>query len=409
MSRFAFALFALTLPLTLLAADWPQWRGPDRNGIARETGLLQEWPEGGPKMRWKRTDIGKGYSTPAVVGGQLYVQTTKEKQEYALCLDDKTGKDIWTTLIGDVGLNKGLPYPGTRSTPTIDGDRIYCLSSAGQLNCLSLDGKVKWKKDYVKDFGGEVGMKQQGWAYCESVLVDGDHLICTPGGKDAALIALNKMTGETIWKCGLEADENAEYSSPMPITADGVKLYVTFLRKGLIAVDAATGKLAWRYNKVADFGANIMTPVVYQDKLFASSSRGGGALLELKGKNEPKEVYYDKKLGTSIGGAVLVDGHLYGTTGTGLFCVEFATGKEKWREGPIGGASICFADGRLYVRQFSNGDVILVEPNPKEYVEKGRVKQPDRSTFAAWPHPIVADGGLFVRDHGTLVCWDIKK
>ena len=113
MSRFAFALFALTLPLTLLAADWPQWRGPDRNGIARETGLLQEWPEGGPKMRWKRTDIGKGYSTPAVVGGQLYVQTTKEKQEYALCLDDKTGKDIWTTLIGDVGLNKGLPYPGT--------------------------------------------------------------------------------------------------------------------------------------------------------------------------------------------------------------------------------------------------------------------------------------------------------
>jgi len=400
---------ALTLTLSLSAADWPQWRGPDRSGIAKETGLLQEWPEGGPKMRWKRTDIGTGYSSPVVVGDRIYLQTTKQKDEFALCLDAANGKEIWKSPIGTVGMNRGLPYPGSRASPTVDGDRIYCLASDGQLNCLDLDGKMKWKKDYVKDFGGVVGMKEQGWAYCESVLVDGDHVIATPGGKEAAMVALNKMTGEVVWKCSLPESENAEYTSPMAVMVDGAKQYVTFLRKGLIGVDAKSGKLLWQYPKITDLAANIMTPVVYKNEVFASSSRGGGALLELKAAGEPKEVYHDKKLGTSIGGAVLVDGHLYGTTTAGLYCAELATGNQKWQERPIGGASICYADGRLYVRMFSSGDVVLVEPNPKEYVEKGRVKQSNRSTFSAWPHPVVANGGLFVRDHDTIVCWDVKK
>lgn len=407
--RVLLSLFALALTLTLQAADWPQWRGPDRNGISRDTGLLQEWPEGGPKLRWKRTDIGTGYSSPVVVGDRVYMQTTKEKDEFAICLDAKTGKEIWKAPIGGVGVNRGLPYPGTRSSPTVDDDRIYCLASDGQLSCLTLDGKSKWKKDFTKDFGGLSGTDQMSWAYCESVLVDGDLVIGTPGGQDAALVALNKLTGAVVWKCALPAKEGAEYASIVPVQADGAKLYVTFLRKGLVGVDARTGKLLWQFPKIADFGANIMTPVVYKNQVFASTSRGGAALLELKGTAEPKEIYFEKKLGTSIGGAVLVDGHLYGTTNAGLYCVEFATGKEKWQESSIGGASICFADGRLYVRMFSSGDVVLVEPNAKEYVEKGRVKQPDRSKFAAWPHPIVANGGLYVRDHDTLVCWDVKK
>ena len=403
-------LLALPLSLPLCAADWPQWRGPERSGYSRDTGLLQQWSEGGPKMRWKRTDIGTGYSTPVVVGDKLYVQTTKDKEEFALCLDVKTGQEIWKTPIGGVGVNRGLPYPGTRSSPTIDGDHIYCLASAGQLNCLSLDGKVKWMKDYAKDFGGVVGAEKQAWAYSESVLVDGGHVIGTPGGKEAAMVALNKLTGEVAWKCELPASDGAEYSSIMPVDADGTKLYITFLRKsGLVGVEAKTGKFLWKYPKISDFGANIMTPVVYKNQVFASTSRGGAALLELKGTAEPKEVYFTKELGTSIGGAVLVDGHVYGTTSSGLYCAEFATGKKLWHESSIGGASICFADGRLYVRLFSSGDVVLVEPNPKEFVEKGRVKQPDRSTYAAWPHPIVANGGLFVRDQNTLVCWEVKK
>jgi len=407
---FSLSLLTVTLTLTLQAADWPQWRGPNRDGISQDTGLLQEWPEGGPKVRWKRTDIGTGYSTPVVVGGKVFVQTSKGKEEFALCLDEKSGKDVWMERIGDVGAGVGNAWQGTRSTPTVDGDRVYCLSSAGQLVCLgTADGKEKWKKDFVKDLGGMVGSKDFSWAYCESVLVDGDLVICTPGGKDAAFSALNKMTGEVVWKCALEKSDSAEYSSIVPISAGNTRQYVAFLRSGLVGVDAKTGKFLWKYGKITDQSANIMTPVTYQEKVFASSSVGGGALLELKGTGEPKEVYHEKQLGTSIGGAVLIDGHLYGTTPAGLYCAELATGKKKWQEGPIGGASICFADGRLYVRRYSTGEIVLVEPNPKEYVEKGRVKQPDRSKFAAWPHPIVANGGLFVRDHDTLICWDVKK
>jgi outer membrane protein assembly factor BamB len=403
-------MLAISLTVTLQAADWPQWRGPNRDGISQDTGLLQEWPEGGPKVRWQRTDIGTGYSTPVVVGGKVFVQTTGGKEEFALCLDEKTGKDVWREKIGDLYEIPGNAWPGTRSTPTVDGDRVYCLSSKGQLACLATkDGKERWKKDYIKDLGGVVGLKDANWAYCESVLVDGDLVICTPGGKDAAFAALNKMTGAVVWKCALEKVDNAEYSSVIPVTIGDTKQYVGFLRSGLVGIDARTGKLLWKYEKITDMAANIMTPVVYQDKVFASSSRGGGALLELAGAGNPKEVYHQKALGTSIGGAVLVDGHLYGTTSAGLYCVELATGKKKWEEGSIGGASICFADGRLYVRRYSTGEIVLVEPNPKEYVEKGRVKQAHRSKFAAWPHPIVANGGLYVRDHDTLVCWDVKK
>jgi outer membrane protein assembly factor BamB len=257
-----------------------------------------------------------------------------------------------------------------------------------------------------------VGTEMMSWAYTESVLVDGDNVICTPGGKAAGLAALNKMTGEVVWKCELPASEGAEYSSIVAAEAGGVKQYITFLRKGLVGVDAKTGKLLWQYGKIIDPGANIMTPVTYQDKVFAATSRGGAALLELKGeggKIEAKEVFFAKGLGASIGGAVLLDGHLYGASSQGLFCAEFATGKEKWVEKSTGNASICYADGRFYARVHATGDVLLVEANAKEYVEKGRLKQPDRSKWSAWPHPVVANGDLYLRDHDTLLCYEVKK
>src|SRR5262245_39635455 len=213
----------LLVSTLLLAADWPQWRGPHRDGVSQETGLLQEWPNDGPPLRWKRTDIGTGYSTPVVVGGKVYVQTTVDKEEFALCLDEKTGRDVWKAAIGTVGVNRGLPYPGTRSSPTVDGDRVYCLASAGELVCLGTDGKLKWKKDLVKDLGGTVGTEAMSWAYSESVLVDGDLVICAPGGKAAGLAALNKTSGEVVWKCELPASEGAEYSSIMATEAAGVK------------------------------------------------------------------------------------------------------------------------------------------------------------------------------------------
>jgi outer membrane protein assembly factor BamB len=409
------SILALTFALTIAAAaDWPQWRGPSRDGISKDTGLLKEWPKEGPALRWKATHIGPGYSSPVVVDGKVFLQTTRDQEEFALCLDEKKGNRLWESkAIGVVGKNRGPNYPGTRSTPTIDGELMYCLSSAGQLTCLlTQTGKEKWQKDLAKDFGGVVGTPMMSWAYSESVLVDGDAVVCTPGGSEATLLALNKKSGEVIWKAPIQDADPADYASIMPFEAGGVKQYIQFTRKGLVAVDAKTGKFLWRYNKTSDMGANILTPVVYQDKVFSAGSRSGGATLEVTGgggKVNAKELYFDKRLGASIGGAVLVDGYLYGSTTQGLFCVDFMTGKEKWTEKSTGNASICYADGCLYVRSHQSGDVFLVEANPKEYVEKGRLKQPERSKTPAWPHPVVANGGLYLRDMDTLCCFDVAK
>jgi outer membrane protein assembly factor BamB len=216
-------LLGLTIPLA--ADDWPQWRGPDRSGISKETGLLKEWPSSGPPLRWKAEKIGSGYSSPAVANGRVYIQTTKGNDEFALALDERTGKELWSSPIGTVGKNEGPQYPGTRSTPTVDGDRLYCLSSAGQLSCLDSSGEAKWRKDLVKSYGGRVGQEKKSWAYSESVLVDGNAVVCTPGGDTATLLALNKISGEVIWKCPIPGGDAADYASIVTIEVGGVKQY----------------------------------------------------------------------------------------------------------------------------------------------------------------------------------------
>jgi len=400
--------FLLLLSPIALAADWPQWRGPNRDGISKDTGLLKEWPKDGPPLRWKATDIGLGYSTPSVVGGRVYLQTTIDKQEYALALNETDGKEVWRTPIGKVGVNKGMDYSGTRATPTVDGEHLYCLASDGQLACLDRAGKVKWTKNLASDFGGKVG----NWAYTESVLVDGDLVVCTPGGKKAALAALNKTTGETVWQTGRPEEEIADYASIMPVETERGKEYVQFFRGGVIGVDAKTGKFLWQYKATVDFGANILTPVVQGNKVFTSGSRTGGGLVELIASTdgvEAKEVYFEKKIAPSIGGAVLVDGHLYASSGRSLLCAEFATGKIKWTDDSVGAASVCVADGMLYARGYNTGDVALVELNPAKYVEKGRFRQANRNAkYPSWPHPIVANGGLYLRDQDVLACYEVK-
>jgi outer membrane protein assembly factor BamB len=325
-------VFVLIFGLAVSAADWPQWRGPERTGVSSETGLLQEWPADGPTLRWKATDLGTGYSGPAIAKGRVYLQTTRGNDEFVVALDEKTGKQLWTTAIGKVGKNQGPQYPGTRSTPTVDGSLLYGLSSDGELACLETDGgKLKWQKSFRKDFDGKVG----NWAYSESVLIDGDLLVCTPGGSTATLAALNKLTGEPVWKAAVPGDDLADYASIMIVEAGKTKQYVQFLRKGVVGVDAKTGKVLWQYARTVDMGANILTPVVKGDRVFTSGSRAGGGLVELKVDGEDvkaTEIYFDKALGASIGGAVLVDGHLYGTSGQTLFCAEFATGKVKWTD-----------------------------------------------------------------------------
>jgi outer membrane protein assembly factor BamB len=406
MMRHVAALSVGLASLLLAAADWPQWRGAERTGISFDTGLLQEWPKDGPRLRWKATDIGTGYSSPAIVAGRVYLQTTRGNEEFALALDEKTGKELWSTAIGKVGKNEGPQYPGTRSTPTVNGDRLYCLASDGELNCLDTAGKVLWHKSLPGDLAGKVGW----WAYSESVLVDDDLVICTPGGSEATLAALNKKTGAVVWKAAVPGGDIADYASIMPVEAAGRKEYVQFMRKGVVGVDAATGKFLWRYDRTIDPGANILTPVVRGDRVFTAGSRTGGAVVQLSADGDgiaAKELYFNKSVAPSIGGAVLLEGHLYGSSGQTLFCAEFGTGKVKWTDRAVGPAAICYADHRLYVRGYNTGEVALVEASPDGYREFGRFKQPNRSKIQAWPHPVVANGGLYLRDQDVLFCYDV--
>ena len=400
-------LMTLAFTSVTQADDWPQWRGPERTGISKETGLLQKWPADGPKLRWKATDIGTGYSSPSVVLGRVYLQTTRENDEFALALDELTGAKVWEVPVGKVGKNRGPQYPGTRSTPTVVGDRLYCLASDGELSCLDLTkGDLKWKKHLRQDFGGEDGA----WAFSESVLIDGEALVCTPGGKATSLVALNKQTGETIWTSTVPAGGNAEYASIMIVDKGPVKQYVTFLRNGLVGVEAKTGKFLWIYNKTIDQGANILTPVIEGDRVFSAGSRTGGGLVQVKAEGNSvtaEQIYFARKVAPGIGGAVLLDGNLYGTSAQAMFCADFNTGEEKWTDRAVGPASLCYADGRLYVRGHASGDVALVELSGSSYKEQGRIKQLDRSKTQAWPHPVIANGGLYLRDQEVLLCYDV--
>ena len=396
------------------AANWPQWRGPQRNGISSETGLLKEWPKDGPKLLWQVRDIGSGYSTPAVVGERLYLLTNKGmEEEFVRALEVKDGKQAWSTRIGKVGNpNQEPSYPAARSTPTVDGELLYALGSDGDLVCLErATGQVRWQKNLRTDFGGQPGI----WAYAESPLIDGDVLVCTPGGAEATLVALNKRTGQLLWKSPVPGGDQAAYASAIVATVAGVRQYVQFLQKGLVGVDAKSGKFLWRYDKTAQGSpANIPTPVGRDNYIYSATGRGGGGLIKLnvnQNRAEPEQVYSSPRLPTAIGGAVLVGDYLYGTTSQALVCADFKTGDIKWTDRGVGAGSLCYADGRLYLHG-ENGELALVEATPEGYREKGRFippDQPDRGQSKAWAYPVVANGRFYIRDFGVLWCYDVQN
>jgi outer membrane protein assembly factor BamB len=396
------------------AADWPQWRGPQRNGVSKETGLLKEWPKDGPKLIWQMKDIGDGYSTPAVVGDRIYVLSNKGKDdEFVQARAVKDGAQIWSRRLGKCGPNQGMDYPGARSTPTVDGDLLYALGSDGDLACVKIaDGAEVWRKSLRSDFDGKPGM----WAYSESPLIDGDMLVGTPGGKDATLVALDKKKGDVVWKSAVPGGDDAAYASIIVVEAGGVKQYVQLLAKGLVGVDAKTGKFLWRYDKiVGSIPANIPTPVAQDAYVYGATVSGGGGLVKLnveKDEVKAESIYNNKDLPNYIGGSVRVGDYLYGTNAKELVCVEFKTGKVLWHEKCVGPSSVCYADGCLYIHG-DTGDMALVEATPDAYREKGRFKLPDQPEHAknmekAWAYPIVANGRLYVRDLGSLWCYDVK-
>jgi outer membrane protein assembly factor BamB len=414
----ALSLCFSTLSVTTSASDWPQWRGPERNGISPETGLLRQWPSGGPKLLWQLNDIGDGYSTPAVVGTRIYLMSNRGLQnEFVQALSTQDGKVIWTTRVGNVGNPDQNPsYPKARSTPTVDGALVYALGSDGDLACLDAKtGKIRWQKSIRKEFGGQPGE----WAYSESPLVDGDVVVVTPGGAQATIVALNKKTGALIWKSAVPGGDAAGYASAITVQANGRKQYVQFLSKGLVGVDAKTGQFLWRYAEVAKGPAQMWTPIARDGSVYAGANGVGGGLVRLKtggGGVAAEQVYFERGLPNGVGGAVLIGDHLYGTeAGQKLVAMEFATGKVKWQAESIGWSSVVYADGLLYLHGV-NGDVALVEAAPDAYRIKGRFTPPAQPQHAklgpfpegAFSYPVIANGRLYIRDLGTLWVYDIK-
>ena len=409
----AISLSSTATPLH--AKDWPQWRGPNRNGVSLETGLLKEWPKDGPKLIWQQESIGNGYSTPAVVGDRIYLLSNEGlENEFVQALSTKDGSRIWSTPVGKVGNPKQEPnYPAARATPTVVGDALYALGSDGDLICLeSNGGKERWRKNLRADFGGKPGV----WAYAESPLVDGDALVCTPGGSDATLVALNRKSGEVIWKCPVPGGDEAAYASAIMVEAAGVRQYVQFLQNGLVSVDAKTGKFLWRHDKTAKGSpAVIITPLADKEYVYSGAYRVGGGLIKpvmKDGAVKVEEVYFSPKLPVGIGGVVKVGDYLFGSTGQGLLCVEFKTGEIKWEERGPGPASWLVADNRLYLH-CENGDVAIIEPAPEAYREKGRFtppRQPKRvnQMEKSWAYPVIADGRLYIRDAASLWCYEIR-
>jgi outer membrane protein assembly factor BamB len=402
-----------TIALLLLAgaapaADWPQFRGPDRDNVSKETGLLKSWPQDGPPLEWEAKGLGGGYSSVSVAGNRIYTLGNKGDKSFVVALERDGGKVAWTGEVGRSGGNLGC-------TPTVDGDHVYALGQEGDLVCLEVkDGTRVWHRNLLKEFGGSYG----GWRYCESPLVDGDHVIVTPGGKDATIVALDKKSGETVWKCPVPTKHHeAGYSSVVIATVGGVKQYVQLFNGGLVGV-GTDGRVLWTYEKLGPNTANIPTPVVLKDEVLAVAGYGkGGALLKLKADGEKvsaEEVYFKGALTNKHGGIVVVGDYVYGDTDDQgqPYCIEVKTGKVKWkrerRQGKgEGSASVTYADGRLYFH-YENGVVALVEASPEGYKEVGSFAVPKKEGNA-WAHPVVVGGRLYLREGDRLYCYDVRE
>jgi outer membrane protein assembly factor BamB len=398
------------------AHDWPQWRGPNRDGQSKETGLLKEWPKDGPRRLWQVKDLGSGYSTPSVAGGRLYVMTNKGLgDEFVTARDTKDGSQLWSTRIGKVGNPDQQPnYPAARSTPTVDGAMLYALGSDGDLVCLeTATGKMRWSKSLRADFAGQPGT----WAYAESPLVDGDVLVFTPGGAQSTFVALNKNTGDVVWRAAVPGGARAGYSSIVVAEAGGVRQYIAYTGDGLFGIEAKSGKLLWRYGRTSGpMGMSILTPVVGEGLVYSGNEPLGGAAVRILidgGVGKVEEVYRGMKLPRMIGGAVLVGDVLYGTSGLTLVATDFKTGEVKWSERSAAPGAVAYADGRLYLHG-ENGDVALVEATPDAYREHGRFMPPNPAERRgnpgekAWAYPVVAEGRLYIRDGDCLWCYDIQ-
>ncbi len=402
-------------------SDWPQWRGPNRDGYAAPQSLLQQWPAGGPKKKWEFRDAGVGYSAFSIVDGRLYTMGTKDSQCHVICIDAQGGDLLWESPISRAGNDQDYATrwgDGPRSTPTFDQGKLFCLSDVGVLACLdAADGKLIWSVDFVADFGGTIPK----WGYSESPLVDGDRVVATPGGKKF-MVGLDKATGNEVW-VSQDYDELAQYVSPIKHTVGDVTFYASASKAGLAAFDAESGKLLFKNSATGNDTAVIPTPLASEDLLYHTSDySAGNVLLRLTaGANRTiaAEAVYQlstKSMQNHHGGVVLVDGVIYGHTKAAWMAQDFQSGDDLWMEStrPNRSGSTAFADGRLYFYNDEEGSIYLVEPNRKSLQKRGELKLPEKTKIergqgAIWAHPVIADQTLFLRDQDLIFAFDIAR
>ena len=410
----------LTLSITAtLADDWPQWRGPNRDAICKEKNLLTEWPAEGPPIAWRVNEAGSGFSSVAVANGIVYTLGDFEEGHRAfkgatiplnegshvIAFSEKNGDGLWVARIGDAGGHR--KYPGTRGTPTVDGGQVFVLNQHGDVACLDAKGgRMKWVKNIVSEFGGKM---MSGWKYSESPLVDDERVVVTPGGAKGTMLALNRDTGEKIWQTS-EWTDPAGYSSIIIATIHGTRQYVQLTGKSIAGVDPASGKLLWKADRLGKT-AVIPTPVVKDDIVFVTSGYGIGCNGFRVAKDgdqwSAEEIYANTEIANHHGGVVLVDGHVYGATGSTFRCVDIKDGESAFRERSVGKGSTLFIGGSRFILRSEGGPVALIEASPDGMKEISKFEQPDRSEHRAWPHPVVANGKLYLRDQDLLLCYDL--
>ncbi len=392
-------------PTAMAAGDWNQFRGPRRDNLSPESGLADKWPEGGPELLQTISGIGEGYASVSLVGELMYTMGNVDGGEQVIALNRKTGEIVWKTRNGDE-YQEGQGN-GPRGTPTVIDGMVYSLGGNGDLSCIKADnGEMVWQVNILKAFGGG----NITWGISESVLIDDGKVICSPGGSDATVVALDAKSGKVVWKSKVPEQPAASYASPVAMTIGKIKQYVIFTSKGICGVRADDGEPLWGQNASSNGTANCATPLVVDNYVFSSSDYGTGAeLVQLipSGKSvQAKQVYFTKDMKNHHGGMVLLDGHVFGSNGDMLSCVELKTGKPTWRERSMKG-SVVYADKKIVFRN-ENGLVVLLAADTQKYTELGRFDQPERSNRPAWAHPVIADGKLYLRDMDKLLVYNLK-
>ena len=403
-------IFSLSLSLTfatLHAGDWPQWRGPNRDGVSTEKGLLDKWPEGGPKLLWKTTGLGAGYSSVAIADKTIYTMGDLEDACYLFALNIE-GKQLWKVRVGDPKGHRG--YPGPRSTPTVANGHVYVLGQLGDLVCVSTAGKEVWRENIQNNYGGRM---MSGWKWSESPLVDDGKVIVTPGGNEGALLALNTKNGEQVWRCK-DFTDRAGYSSVIIREIGGIKQYIQLTGDSVAGIEADSGKLLWKAPRKGRT-AVVSTPIFDKGSLFVTSAYNVGCngfkISYEGGSFKAVQTYkHDGSAGMANhhGGVIRVGEYVYGSNGGRLSCIQLATGKVMWNEGSAGKGAILVVGNKIILRT-EKGPVSLVELNPKAYKEISRFEQPDRTRHRAWSHPVVSNGILYLKDQDTLFAYDLRK